>query len=129
MTDGNRSLSSTVQSTMRQILGYPTRQCLYRWLRERNAPIKSLKVRKKFINTVEHPLHPSMETKLNILHRCFELGENVQLVSEETGYSRTAIYTWRRRYMILCQDLVQHKMRNFNYFQLTNSDSLATLAL
>ena len=70
-----------------------------------------------------------METKLNILHRCFELGENVQLVSEETGYSRTAIYTWRRRYMILCQDLVQHKMRNFNYFQLTNSDSLATLAL
>ena len=31
--------------------------------------------------------------------------------------------------MVLCQDLVQHKMRNFNYFQLTNSDSLATLAL
>lgn len=76
-------------------LGYPTRQCLYRWLREREAPIKPLKVRKKFINTVEHPLHPSVETKLNILHRCFELGENVQLVSEETGYSRTSIYTWR----------------------------------
>lgn len=31
--------------------------------------------------------------------------------------------------VVLCQDLVQHKMRNFNYFQLTNSDSLATLAL
>ena len=31
--------------------------------------------------------------------------------------------------MVLCQDLVQHKIRNFNYFQLTNSDSLATLAL
>lgn len=31
--------------------------------------------------------------------------------------------------LVLCQDLVQHKMRNFNYFQLTNSDSLATLAL
>ncbi|MSV25977.1 conjugal transfer protein TraF [Selenomonas sp. WCA-380-WT-3B 3/] len=31
--------------------------------------------------------------------------------------------------MVLCQDLVQHKMRNFNYFQLTNRDSLATLAL
>ena len=80
-------------------LGYPTRQCLYRWLREREAPIKPLKVRKKFINTVEHPLHPSVETKLNILHRCFELGENVQLVSEETGYSRVSIYTWRRRYI------------------------------
>lgn len=33
------------------------------------------------------------------------------------------------RNVVLCQDLVQHKMRNFNYFQLTNSDSLATLAL
>lgn len=32
-------------------------------------------------------------------------------------------------WVVLCQDLVQHKMRNFNYFQLTNSDSLATLAL
>ena len=34
-----------------------------------------------------------------------------------------------KKHMVLCQDLVQHKMRNFNYFQLTNSDSLATLAL
>ena len=33
------------------------------------------------------------------------------------------------RDLVLCQDLVQHKMRNFNYCQLTNSDSLATLAL
>ena len=32
-------------------------------------------------------------------------------------------------HLVLCQDLVQHKMRNFNYFQLTNRDSLATLAL
>lgn len=35
----------------------------------------------------------------------------------------------RKKILVLCQDLVQHKMRNFNYFQLTNSDSLATLAL
>ena len=38
-------------------------------------------------------------------------------------------YKLAKRRMVLCQDLVQHKMRNFNYFQLTNSDSLATLAL
>ena len=36
--------------------------------------------------------------KLTILHRCFIEGENVQLVSEETGYSRASIYTWRRKY-------------------------------
>ena len=38
-------------------------------------------------------------------------------------------YSSALAYVVLCQDLVQHKMRNFNYFQLTNSDSLATLAL
>ena len=56
-------------------------------------------MRKRFINTANHPLHPSIETKLEILHRCFELGENVKLVSEETGYSMDSIYTWRRRYI------------------------------
>ena len=38
-------------------------------------------------------------------------------------------YDIEMQMVVLCQDLVQHKMRNFNYFQLTNSDSLATLAL
>ena len=80
-------------------LGYPTRRCLYHWLWERNAPLKIPKVLKRFINTANHPLRPSIETKLEILHRCFELGENVKLVSEETGYSRASIYTWRRRYI------------------------------
>lgn len=56
-------------------------------------------MRKRFINSANHPLHPSVETQLEILHRCFELGENAKLVSEETGYSRASIYTWRRRYI------------------------------
>jgi len=57
------------------------------------------KVLKRFINTANHPLRPSIETKLEILHRCLELGENVKLESEETGYTRGSIYTWRRRYI------------------------------
>lgn len=65
----------------------------------RKALAKPQKERKRFINTVNHPLHPSIEIKLEILHRCFELGENVKLVSEETGYSRASIYVWRRRYI------------------------------
>ena len=40
-----------------------------------------------------------MGLKLDILHRCFELGEDVESVSEETGYSRTSIYIWRRKYL------------------------------
>ena len=80
-------------------LGYPTRQTLYKWLQKRSEPPKQPKNRKRFINTANHPLHPSLETKLEILHRCFELGENVKLVAEETGYSRPSIYKWRRQYL------------------------------
>ncbi|WP_182187051.1 helix-turn-helix domain-containing protein [Pectinatus frisingensis] len=77
-------------------LGYPMRQTMYRWLWKKTVPPKPPKKRRQFINTTEHPLHPSLEAKLEILHRCFELGENVKLVSEETGYSRPSIYLWRQ---------------------------------
>lgn len=90
--DGIKSVTKVVTR-----LGYPTRRCLYHWLWERNARLKTPKVLKRFINTANHSLHPSIETKSEILHRCFELGENAKLVSEEKGYSRASIYTWRRR--------------------------------
>lgn len=44
-------------------------------------------------------MHPSVETKMEVIQRCFELGENVQLVSEEIGYTRPSIYMWRRKYL------------------------------
>ena len=31
--------------------------------------------------------------------RCFELGEDVEYVSREIGYSRMSIYAWRRKYL------------------------------
>lgn len=46
-----------------------------------------------------HRRHPSLEVKLNILHRCFEVGEDIKSVSEDTGYSRASIYSWRRKYL------------------------------
>ena len=36
---------------------------------------------------------------MKVLRRCFENGESVKLVSEETGYSRVSIYVWRKRYL------------------------------
>lgn len=81
------------------ILGYPARrQTLYNWIhRERILP----EGRSTFqgYNTEDHPQHPSLEQKLHILHRCFELGEDVQSVSNEVGYSTTSIYAWRRKYI------------------------------
>jgi putative transposase len=50
-------------------------------------------------NMVNHPHHPSAELKLNTLHRCFELGKDVEYVSRKIGYSRCSIYKWRRRYL------------------------------
>lgn len=47
-------------------------------------------------NTTEHPRNPPAEFKLKVLRRCFENGESVNLVSEETGYSRVSIYVWRK---------------------------------
>lgn len=79
-----------------QVLGYPTRKRLYNGIEEDNSPPKTKTQRKKYNNTSQHP---SVELKLNTIHRCFELGENVQLVSEEIRYSRTSIYTGRKKYI------------------------------
>ena len=81
------------------MLGYPTRQTFYQWLREKNNPVKKVKPpRKRINNSPEQPLHPSPELKLETLRRCFECGENVKLVAEEIGYTSSSIYTWRRLY-------------------------------
>ncbi|MST88206.1 helix-turn-helix domain-containing protein [Sharpea azabuensis] len=44
-------------------------------------------------------MHPSLETKLEILHRCFKEREDIKSISEEYGYSRTSIYSWRKLYL------------------------------
>lgn len=93
--DQCKSVSKVVQ-----MLGYPTRKRMYDWIAERNAPPKSKLPRKRFNNTPEHPRHPPLQLKLETIHRCFELGESVQLVSEEIGYSRSSIYIWRKKYIL-----------------------------
>ena len=51
-----------------QSLGYPeSRAGLYLWLKQRNAPPKKKAERKQINNAPNHPLHPSLETKLAIL--------------------------------------------------------------
>ena len=78
-------------------LGYPSRQNMYTWIKNRNVDIK----RKKYDCTdlPEHRRHPDLETKLEILHRCFEVGEDIKSISEEYGYTRSSIYQWRRKYL------------------------------
>jgi transposase-like protein len=93
--DQCKSVSKVIQQ-----LGYPTRKRLYDWIAERNSPEGIKPPRRKINNAPDHPRHPLLKLKLDTIHRCFELGENIQLVSEEIGYSRASIYIWRKKYIL-----------------------------
>ena len=81
------------------ILGYPKRrQTLYNWL-NRKRMLPEDKSTFRGYNTKEHPRHPPLKLKLDALHRCFELGEDVQSVADEIGYSTASIYVWRKKYI------------------------------
>lgn len=65
----------------------------------RKNPLKERKAYPRIDNPPEHPRNPPLEVKLNAIHRCYELGENIKYVSEDIGYSRASIYQWRKRYL------------------------------
>ena len=90
--------TESVTETIR-ILGYPTRRNLYKWISEEKLPPKIRKEYPTVDNPLEHPRNPPLEIKLDALHRCYELGENIKYVSEDIGYSRASIYQWRKRYL------------------------------
>lgn len=90
--------TESVTETIR-ILGYPTRRNLYTWIAEENPPPKTRKEYPVINNPPDHPRNPPLEVKLDAIHRCYELGENIKYVSEDIGYSRASIYQWRKRYL------------------------------
>ena len=79
-----------------RVLGYPTGRALYTWIENEGMP-KSPRKELIHVNTAEHPRNPSLEVKMDALHRCFELGESIKSVSEEIGYTRASIYAWRKK--------------------------------
>lgn len=117
--DQYKSVTKVIQS-----LGYPTRQTLYKWIEESSSPAKAEKQ-----NTAKkRPRCPSANLKLEALHRCFELGENIQSVSEELGYSRTSIYTWRRKYLSGGVKALMTSTDTF-HLQLSEDSSAASLEI
>lgn len=87
----------SVTTTIR-VLGYPTRRALYTWIANEGAARPERKPLNN-INTAEHPRNPSIEVKIDAIHRCFELGESIKSVSEDIGYTRASIYSWRKKYL------------------------------
>ena len=87
----------SVTTTIR-VLGYPTRRALYTWIANEGATRTERKPLNN-INTAEHPQNPSIEVKIDAIRRCFELGESIKLASEDIGYTRVSIYSWRKKYL------------------------------
>ena len=85
-------------STTIRVLGYPTRRALYTWIAKEGA-VKPDRKPLELVNTAEHPRNPSVEVKIDAIHRCFELGESIKSVSEDIGYTRVSIYSWRKKYL------------------------------
>ena len=54
-----------------------------------------------------------MEIKLEILQRCFEGSEDIKSISEEYGYSRESIYSWRRKYLFGGAATIMNQKKDF----------------
>lgn len=88
------------------LLGYPSRHTLYDWYRNKIVDIadyhgsldKEYQIKQKYINAPNHPRNPDANLKLDAIKRCFSLGEGVEYVSRDIGYSRASIYSWYRKY-------------------------------
>ena len=88
------------------LLGYPSRHTLYDWYRNKIADIadyhgsldKEYQIKQKYINAPNHPRNPDANLKLDAIKSCFSLGEGVEYVSRDIGYSRASIYSWYRKY-------------------------------
>ena len=72
---------------------------MYTWIKNRNIKIKKLN-HVDYWDIPEHKKHPTLELKLSIIRCCFQEGEEIKSVSEETGYSGASIYLWRRKYVV-----------------------------
>ena len=90
--DETKSIAKVIHT-----LGYPSRQNMYTWIKNRNIEKKRKEC--DFTDSPGYRRHPPLETKLEILQRCFEGGEDIKSISEEYGYSRESIYSWRKKYL------------------------------
>ena len=85
---------------------YPSSSTLYRWYERKLAEKtnyhgsldKPYIIKEKIINAPNHPRIPDTSLKLEAIKRCFSLGEGVEYVSRDIGYSRVSIYSWYRKY-------------------------------
>lgn len=111
------------------LLEYPSSSTLYRWYERKLAEKtnyhgsldKPYIIKEKIINAPNHPRIPDTSLKLEAIKRCFSLGEGVEYVSRDIGYSRVSIYSWYRKYkkfgvagLMLSKKQIKRKNIDFN---------------
>ena len=109
------------------LLGYPSRHTLYEWYRKKIADItdyhgsldKEYIIKQKYINKPNHPRNPDTSLKLDVIKRCFSLGEGVEYVSRDIGYSRASIYSWYRKN----KKFIRHAPESRNYTYLCGDNN------
>lgn len=79
-------------SKTRRVLGYPSKSCLNYWINEEGKEAKPRVVRDNCKG------HASFDEKMEAIHRCYELNEDIKLVAEELNRDATTIRTWHRMY-------------------------------
>ena len=84
---------------------YPSSSTLYRWYERKLAEKTNYRgsldkpyiIKEKIINAPNHPRIPDTSLKLGAIKCCFSIGEGVEYVSRDIGYSRASIYSWYRK--------------------------------
>ena len=87
------------------LLEYPSSSTLYRWYERKIAEKTNYRgsldkpyiIKEKIINAPNHPRIPDTSLKLDAIKCCFSIGEGVEYVSRDIGYSRASIYSWYRK--------------------------------
>ena len=108
------------------LLEYPSSSTLYRWYERKIAEKTNYRgsldkpyiIKEKIINAPNHPRIPDTSLKLDAIKCCFSIGEGVEYVSRDIGYSRASIYSWYRKIctattvgIMICTPKVRHFWR------------------
>lgn len=88
--------TESVSETVR-ILGYPTRKNLYNWVYEEKYPTKAREDYPIVDYPPDHPRNSPLQVKLDAIHRCYELGENIKYYAN-WNYPKAAIMI-KKRYL------------------------------
>lgn len=111
-----RSAKKTVRD-----LGYPLSACLYNWIAEEGHPKKPRK--KKSINK----RFSTFEERLQVVHRCVDLGEDVHLIAKEYNRNTSTVYEWCRIYKKEGHISLMKKKKQNNLLGLSNINRIGVV--